>query len=196
MKTYSGAGCLQDVFALFVNSNIENGFVVDIGCKTPGNGNNSTLFLENKWNGVGADIHDYSHQWEIYPNFQFHKMDVTLKNNIDLLFSKCPNVVEFLSLDVDEAGLVTLQNIDLDAFKFKCICIEHDYYRFGESLRHSQRKILEQKYTRVIQTQAEDWYVDYSLIDKRTLDVLKSIPNHSELYGDEMYKILNWLSIN
>jgi hypothetical protein len=26
--------------------------------------------------------------------------------------------------------------------------------------------------------------------------VLKSIPNHSELYGDEMYKILNWLSIN
>ena len=102
----------------------------------------------------------------------------------------------FLSLDVDEAGLIALQNIEFDKFKFKCICIEHDYYRFGESLRYSQRQILEQRYTRFIQTQAEDWYVNLSLVNDDVADVLKSIPTHSELHGHEMHQILNWINKN
>jgi len=195
MKTYSGTNCLQDIFASYVNSDTNKGFVVDIGCKTPGQGNNSTLFLEKGWSGVGADLSDYKPQWAEYKNYKFYNIDVTIKNNIDILFSECPSIIEFLSLDVDEAGLLALKNIDLDKFKFKCICIEHDYYRFGESLRQPQREILNKKYSRVIQTQAEDWYVDYSLLDKNIINNLKNIPKHAELHGHEMIQILEWLNL-
>lgn len=195
MKTYSGINCLQDIFALYINSDTDKGFVVDIGCKTPGKGSNSTLFLEKGWSGVGADLSDYTSLWAEYKNYNFYNIDVTIKNNIDILFSGCPNVIEFLSLDVDEAGLLALKNIDLNKFKFKCICIEHDYYRFGESLRRPQREILDKKYSRVVQTQAEDWYVDYSLLDENMINNLKNIPKHSELHEHEMIKILKWLNL-
>ena len=151
--------------------------------------------LEKGWSGVGADLSDYKSQWAEYKNYKFYNIDVTIKKNIDILFSECPSIIEFLSLDVDEAGLSALKNIDLDKFKFKCICIEHDYYRFGESLRQPQREILNKKYSRVIQTQAEDWYVDYSLLDKNIINNLKNIPKHAELHGHEMIQILEWLNL-
>lgn len=191
MKSYSQE-CMQDIFASFVNNNINNGFVVDIGCKTPGNGNNSTIFLEKGWSGVGADITNYSEMWSSYEKFKFYNMDVTIKENIDLLFSTCPVLINFLSLDVDEHSYNTLKNIDFNKFKFKCICIEHDYYRFGELLRVPQREFLK-NYSRVIQTQAEDWYVDYSLLNKDIIKVLKNIPEHKELNGNEMNIILEWI---
>lgn len=194
MKTYSQIGH-QDIFASFVNNFSKEGYVIDIGCKSPGTGNNSTLFLEKEWKGVGADINNYQTEWENYPNFKFYQMDVTLKDNMDLLFSEVPKIIEFLSLDVDESGFEALKNIDLNKYKFKCICIEHDYYRFGETLRAPQREYLK-NYTRVIQTAAEDWYVDYSLLDDNVVKILKNIPLHNEITSKEMYLILKWLNLN
>lgn len=186
---------MQDVFASVVTNHSTTGFVVDIGCQGPGKGNNSTLFLEKGWEGVGADIQDYQSSWTSYPNYKFYKIDTTVKSNVDLLFETCPDIIDFLSLDVDGASLSTLQNIDLDKFKFKCICIEHDYYANGESLRAPQREILEKKYTRVIQTAAEDWYVDFSLLSDETIQLLSDIPPHHEITESEMHNIPTWLNV-
>lgn len=195
MKTISGPTTLQDVFAYYVNNRSDNGYLIDIGCQKPGEGNNSTLLLEKGWIGVGADINDYQSDWNNHKNFKFHQMDVTIKSNIDNLFKDCPNVIDFLSLDVDEGSFECLKNIDLNKYKFKCICIEHDYYRFGENLRVPQREYLSQ-YNLVIQTAAEDWYVDYNLLESNIVDVLKNIPKHHEITAHEMYNILNWLNIS
>lgn len=195
MKTISGPMTLQDVFAHYVNNFSDYGFLVDIGCQTPGEGNNSTLLLEKGWAGIGADIENYQLNWNKYKNFKFHQMDVTVKTNIDEFFKNCPDTIDFLSLDVDENGFECLKHIDLKKYRFKCICIEHDYYRFGENLRAPQREYLS-KYNLVIQTAAEDWYVDYNLIESSIVDVLKKIPAHHEITGYEMYNVLNWLNIN
>jgi hypothetical protein len=198
MKTYSGLECLQDVFAKFVNSENENGYVVDIGCQGPKHTNNSTLLLEMNWRGVGADINDYHHSWSNYENFKFYQIDTTIKKNVDDLFLDCPEIIDFLSIDVDGATLETLKNIDFEKYKFKCICVEHDYYVRGEELRLPIREIFDNigYYDRVIQTVAEDWYVNYGLInDDNVKKLLKNIPEHSEIVGSNMINILNWLNI-
>lgn len=195
MKTKSQYNGFQDVFALFVNEN-KIGFVLDIGCKNPEVGNNSILLLENGWNGVGIDIDDYSEDWKNFNNFSFFRMDASNCEQTKNIFSSLPKVIDFLSLDVDNYSFKSLQCINFDDLKFKCICIEHDYYIRGESLREPQRNLLESKgYTRVIQTAAEDWYVNYELISSNIIEILQKIPNHGELVDSEMPIIIEWLKI-
>jgi hypothetical protein len=194
MITYSQFLAFQDLFANFINKNKSNGFVIDIGCKNK-IGSNSLLFLEKGWTCRGADISNYTDEWKDYPKF-FYQMDVSIKQNIDILFKNAPSVIEFLSIDVDDASLQTLLNIDFLKFKFKCICFEHDYYAHGEKLRIPQRKILEKNgYNRVIQTASEDWWVYNDLIDKDIIEILEKIPEHKELVEHEMPIILKWLNL-
>lgn len=196
MKTYSQHNCFQDVFALFVNMN-KPGFVLDIGCKDPTDGNNSLLLLENGWSGLGIDINDYTTQWEHYSkSYTFLQADATDKEMLAEAYNNLPNVIDFLSLDVDENSVKALECLDFNKLKFRCICIEHDYYIREESLRTPQRILLEKNgYTRVIQTAAEDWYVNYELIETDVKTILEKIPLHHELIDNEMPVILEWLNI-
>jgi len=194
MTTYSQENGFQDVFANFINKNKTHGFVIDIGCRNK-SGSNSLLFLKKGWTCRGADISNHTSDWEDYPEF-FYQMDVSIKQNIDILFKDIPNIIEFLSIDVDDASLQVLSNIDFLKFKFKCICIEHDFYAHGEKLRIPQREILEKNgYNRVIQTAAEDWWVCNDLIDQNTIKILEKIPEHKELVHHEMPIILKWLNL-
>lgn len=196
MKSLSQPNGFQDLFALFVNNKNE-GFVLDIGCKNPVIGNNSLLLLQNGWKGIGIDITDYSNEWKKYSDvYTFVKANATDCESIKNTMSNLPKIIDFLSLDVDENSMKSLECIDLDTFKFRCICIEHDYYIRNESLRKPQRNLLESKgYTRVIQTAAEDWYVNYDLVDSKILEVLNKIPNHHELVESETPIILEWLNL-
>lgn len=197
IETFTYSDGMQDIFANFINKQKLNGVMIDIGCREPVIGNNSLLFLSKNWKCVGADIDDYSKQWEKYENFKFHLMDTSIRENVDILFDGLPNVIDFLSLDVDGASLQTLENIDFQKFKFRCMCVEHDFYWRGESLRIPQRNIILSKgYSLVINTAAEDWYVDYNLIDDDISNILKNIPYHKEIVSEEMPNILNWLNLN
>ena len=150
--------------------------------------------MENGWNGRGADVNNYRNDWLNYPGY-FYQLDVTIKENVDILFMDCPPVIDFLSLDVDDAGYICLTNINFEKYKFRCICIEHDYYVNGEKLRLPQRKLLQENgYLRVIQTAAEDWWVYPNLVESNIMEILNNIPPHSELTGDEMPIILEWLN--
>lgn len=194
METYSQYNGFQDVFALFINQ-YQPGFVVDIGCRDRV-GSNSLLLLKRGWGGVGADINDHSSVWKDYPKF-FHQINASIKEDVDRLFANVPSIVDFLSIDVDEASLQCLYNINFDDFKFKCICIEHDFYIHGEKLRSPQRTVLEKNgYKRIIQTAAEDWWIYPKLIDKQVLAVIDTIPEHLELQEAENPIILKWLNID
>lgn len=194
MISLSQDNCFQDVFADFINQNKTDGYVVDIGCRGKLH-NNSILLLNKGWKGVGADVEDFSEEWKDYSGY-FHNMDVTIKKNVDFLFSDVPEIVDFLSLDVDSWSVACLKNIDFDKFKFRCICIEHDFYINGESLRTPQRDYLTNRgYVRVIETMGEDWWINPNLVDSEVKKILNNIPPHKELNGDEMYLILEWLKI-
>ena len=195
-NSYSQPACFQDIFAYFVN-NEQPGYFIDIGCQGPANYSNVKLLLENNWKGSGIDIDDYKELWNNYStNMFFHQGNATIKEDIDIIFSQAPKIVDFLSLDVDEYGYDALTKIDFDKFRFKCITIEHDYYRFGETLRTPQRHLLDNLgYTRVINTVAEDWYVDMNLIDIYVKTLVLSVPKHDDLIGASMNNILEWFNL-
>jgi hypothetical protein len=74
---------------------------------------------------------------------------------------------DYLSLDVDDATLATLQNIPLDRMRFKVITIEHDAYRVGPAPREAMREILTAAgYTLAVADvrcgggEFEDWWID------------------------------------
>lgn len=49
--------------------------------------------------------------------------------------------IDYLSFDVDEAGVAALKNLPLDRLKFRVITCEHDAYRFGDGPRSEMRRI-------------------------------------------------------
>lgn len=197
MKSMSQYNGFQDLFALFINEN-KPGFILDLGCRKPTDGSNAILLIQNGWFGLGIDLTDYSEDWMPYSEkYTFVNADVTNKNFMEDIFTTLPNMIDFLSLDVDEFGLEALNCIDFNNYKFKSICIEHDFYIRGEQFRQPQRKILNDfGYTRVIQTAAEDWYVKKELVSQEITEKLNKIPPHDELIEKDMPMILEWLEID
>lgn len=156
-KTYSQAG--QDVFVRKLIPRI--GTFLDIGCGDYQYSN--TLALEQDgWSGTLLDVGDGAGKDRLNPfirdDAKTHKWDL-------------PPMIDYLSLDVDESTLEALKNLPLKSTRFKVITIEHDAYRFGDTLRGPQRKILKELgYTLVCgdvsnPTPFEDWWVDLDLVE-------------------------------
>lgn len=53
-----------------------------------------------------------------------------------------PRVIDYLSLDVDQATLQTLKNLPLDQVRFRVMTVEHDAYRAGPEPRAEMLAIL------------------------------------------------------
>ena len=117
---------LQDVFALIINDYKTNGFNLDIGCAQPSYVSNSTLLQSFNWKSLCIDYKNYTQLWSQYPNSTFIQKDMTNKNEVEYVLSQCPNIIDFLSLDIDEYTLPCLKLIDLKKTRFKCITIEHN----------------------------------------------------------------------
>jgi len=68
---------------------------------------------------------------------------MTNQSNVNEILEKCPDIVDYLSIDVDDACLAVLELIDLEKTHFKCITIEHNKYLGTRgNQRHRQREIL------------------------------------------------------
>lgn len=152
MKTIAFyAGLYQDCFAynLLAGSSVkkpEDPIFLDIGCYDPLFRNNTFLFEELGWRGFCFDIRNCEQEFSFskFRTTPFVQMDTTSIDFTRLLKQHALTVagVEFISLDVDEASLSTLDRL-LDAnVRFKCMCFEHDYLRIGELLRSPSREKL------------------------------------------------------
>jgi hypothetical protein len=147
--------CDQDEFVDLVLDQKRGGVFVDIGCGDPVIHSN-TCFLEKErgWRGVAIDKVDFrqSRDWELHrPLTAFYPKDVTTFRRKDLgaALSKGHHItsVDYLSIDCDEHSLAALKVfpfLDYPFFKYlpSVITIEHDAYRFGDTLREPQRKLL------------------------------------------------------
>jgi hypothetical protein len=182
-KYHTFSQIFQDVFALMINDYKFDGNCIDIGCNDPGFVNNSVLLQLFNWKAICIDSHDYKHGWKSFKNATFHKLDMTKKKNVDMIMDSAPNIVDFLSLDIDDACLECLKLIDLKKTKFKCICIEHNKYigLRGEQ-RHEQREILKDAgYFLLIKNVAprnkpfEDWWVNPDLVNVDSFKYLKEL---------------------
>lgn len=135
---YSNAG--QDEFAFKLNNKKTSGFYLEIGCGDP-TFHNNTMYLESVgWSGISIDRDKYDYSSRKNKYFQENALEISYKyffreNNV-------PKILDYLSLDIDLSSTDCLYKLPLNEYAFKIITIEHDSYRFGDSPRNAQRKLL------------------------------------------------------
>jgi len=169
MNYYSQAGQDKWIEEVLINGEgITEGTFVDIGCS--GQLYSNTLGLEEiGWRGSLIDNSTEAKDWCLQNRRSpFHLLDA----------SKMPWGTEFidrdyLSLDVNGASLAALMAIPLVRVRFKAITIEHDAYRFGDSLRAPQREILQKAGYTLVRPDVsnpdpfEDWWLNFSLLKRQ-----------------------------
>ncbi len=171
-KSYAQAA--QDLFANYV-CDYDDGYFLDIGCSDGVFFNNSKLLEERNWRGLLIDFEkggiDNCKKTRESTSLHIDLMKVNLEN----IFSdnNTPNMIDYISFDVDQATEHTLRNFPFERYRFKCMTFEHDLYRNGDKLKVlSQKLFIENGYTLVCENVChggnpfEDWWVDAKLIDK------------------------------
>lgn len=162
MNFYSQAGQDQFVHKLLP---ITNGTFWDIGCG--GLEISNTLALEQVgWRGLLMDNSPEAQKASVGRISRFILADATIYRFPE------PERIDYLSLDIDAGTLSALMNLPLNKTRFSIITIEHDAYRFGDTLRAPMRKILKNFGYNLVCADVknpdpfEDWWVDDLLWDK------------------------------
>ena len=115
---------------LFVKKLIgDNGFFLDIGCRTPVQENNTKLLESSGWSGMLFDIEEFFiKQCQEQRLNQSFCVDVTSKEFIEILKqNECPKVIDYISMDVDGASVQCLKNLLEAGFSFRCMTFEHTW---------------------------------------------------------------------
>jgi hypothetical protein len=168
-KSRSQAG--QDRFAFEVLGRPEKGTFLDIGANNPIDINNTYALEEAGWWGLLVDNSPESQQaCRKSRSSPFLLADATTVEWGDRM---C-DLVDYLSLDVDEATVETMINFPWDRIRFRTLTIEHDAYRFGHDRRDRMVKLLQQQGYDVLCADVCDqgmsfeiWAVDPKLVDMK-----------------------------
>lgn len=184
------------VFTLLyeISGKQDQGYYLEIGAGDPIFGNN-TYTLENQlaWHGVSIDIVDqFREKWLSARRNPLLIQDATHTNYAAML-QAFPRVIDYLSLDIDSHYDTVLNAIPFEAHVFKIITIEHDFYRYGDLYRISERLILSSLGYHLLCPDVadmggiifEDWWIhpsafDPSVFSKLTLLDLKG-KRHKDL---------------
>jgi hypothetical protein len=98
----------------------EQGYFVDLGSGAPFNASNTSRLEELGWTGICVDLTQN-------PDYRLRRCNFFATNALKLdyknLFEKCdaPEVIDFLSLDIDEYSTELLKLMPFDKYKFKII---------------------------------------------------------------------------
>jgi hypothetical protein len=123
------------------------GFFVDVGAgdgyNRP-NGGNSQYLEELGWKGILIEGNEQFHQYSKLnrKSISVHAFIPSIKIIDILKNNNCPNVIDYLSIDIEPSSLVALKDFPFDEYEFKVLTFEHDSYRFGISDKTDSWKIL------------------------------------------------------
>lgn len=130
----------QDRWVYAMTDGGKGAFYLDIGCNHPIAINNTYVFEQLGWDGILVDVLPGC---EVRKG-KFFQCDAS-KPTPELLeaYRTMPNVVDFLSLDVDEATLGAFDTLPWSTHRFRLACIEHDAYVRGYETRDRLREQME-----------------------------------------------------
>jgi len=217
MTFYSQAW--QDEFVINLLGFKKNGFFVDIGSGDGINQSNSYFFESQMgWKGICVERGAHCMGWKemhaqnpsryvareggLFLNEDANKVDY--KKLLEEL--GCRGRAEYLSVDIDEGSAEVFKAIPFDQYRFSVITVEHDAYRFGDSLRGEERKALEQNGYAALFPDVlvplgcgmgpslpfEDWWVDPMAFDMSRLSVM----GKPSMYPDEIVAMLKTKDIS
>lgn len=127
----------QDIFVDKI-LNQTDGYFVDIGAgtgglpsHTPGFYSNTYFFERHRnWNGIAID---YDDKW--FDAVKDHRtckclcVDLMNENINDVLEQNdCPDNIDYLSIDIDEAQFTVFNELNWDKYKFKILTLEHNLF--------------------------------------------------------------------
>lgn len=142
----------QDEFIYNLFKGKKEGFFLDISCGHPIIGSNSYA-LEKfcGWRGFGFDIGNVEKdlQWSKHRTSPFVMMDATSPHLTNFLVANAPEVVDYVSLDVDAAGtnlaLQALDRVLRSNIKIKAMTFEHECHIHGPRIRDAAIGLLEDR---------------------------------------------------
>jgi len=116
-----------------------DGFYLDLGCNDAKFHSNTYALEQMGWNGLLVDIvGGCEHRKGIFIKCDAAHPNERLRFNYDHL----PAVVDFLSLDVDDALIPVFNALPWGKVSFRTICLEHDAYHKGTENRDKVRTML------------------------------------------------------
>lgn len=137
MTSSSQAG--QDLFVWVMTQHKNDGFFLDIGCNDPMVHSNSYGLEQSGWSGLLVDVVGGCET----RRSPFIKCDAAHPNERLLFhYSQMPDVVDFISVDVDENLPPVLQAVPFSKHVFRVVVVETDYYLRGEHPRWASRALL------------------------------------------------------
>ena len=185
-----------------ITNNKKNGFFLDIGAGTGGikgqyNGfySNTYYFEHLNWGGIAIDYDiDYIKEASIYRKCKLINADL-FNININDILRECeaPQIIDYLSFDVDDATMKVLFDIDLVSYRFNVITFEHNYFHYESKPAWSNEK--SQKESKLLREISREKFISngYELL---CADVLfkgnNSIEDwyiHKNMFDDRMQKI-------
>jgi hypothetical protein len=174
----------QDSFIKYLFKENKNGLFLDIACDDPIHGSNTYLLeQELNWDGFCFDLKDYNNnpfplskgKWnDNRKHSKFIMMDATsddltlfLKENIK------DQVVDYISLDVDDRGIRNLSHLVLPKIleaeiKFKSMTMEHEEFKHGDAdINPIRENLMSKGYIMLFKNITfdtgeafEDWWID------------------------------------
>ncbi len=121
----------------------DEGYYLEIGAGHPTITSNTYFFEKNLgWKGSSIDIsEEHKKLWHATRQNALLIEDAT-QSDYGSILKPFPQVIDYLSLDIDASYDILLKKISFKDYIFKIITIEHDFYRFGDEFRAEERKIL------------------------------------------------------
>lgn len=141
MNFESHSQAAQDLFAYTMTEGKQGGTFLDVGCHDA-KFHSNTYALESyaNWTGLMVDVVDGCN----LRKGVFVKCDATNPNDeLKFQYSQLPHVVDYLSLDTDEALIGSFLEIPWNNTTFRVVTVEHDSYRIGPKVRNQLRRMME-----------------------------------------------------
>ncbi len=194
----SSSDAFQDDFVLKMLGYPKSGYFIDLGSGMAVKGSNSYRLELMGWDGICVDMTNYA-------DFSIRNCKFVCSNALSvdysLLFqeSSVPEVVDYLSLDIDEYTTDLMKLVPFDKYTFKIITIEHDAYLRDHAFRAEQRNYLSSlgytmvcsdvnpdslRYLGVPGGPFEDWWIKEEFFNE---ELIKLVQSHG-LYGSEIVK--------
>lgn len=136
-QSYSQAG--QDEWVWRMTEHKTDGFYLDLGCNDAEKHSNSKGLEDLGWKGILCDIIGGCENRK----GTFIMSDAASPNDrLRFYYKHLPAVVDYASIDTDDALIGTFNSIPWDRTTFRLITVETDVYRKGPEDRDKLRSML------------------------------------------------------
>ncbi len=182
----------------------DTGYYLEIGSGHPKTINNSYFFEKNlDWDGISIDISTkHAKNWRATRKNKLLSEDAT-RANYSAILQNFPQVIDYLSLDIDGLYDIVLEKVVASNHTFKVITIEHDSYQHGNLYKDRERQILTALGYKLLCADVstggfsfEDWWIHPAFFPSNILASLDSLDLNSKDYTVIMEAIRTLVDAN